>query len=566
MYTMETIREENAMQKITSDWKRRMMRRRIRVFLILIPFLLCLPVYWNYYYHRKDYHAWSVLYMLYSSLRVYMLNIDIPMDTINEPTFAAWARVFIEAARWGGLLVTGTFFFRLLRDIKEGYMTRRKTRRKDAVAIHGSSHYKRILGSALGDRSIVSDSPEKFRARQHVLAFEDNRELFDYFNEHLQDLLPDGEQSASSVYMCLSSGAHSYHTHNGLIVNNKAEDCARMYWRDFFVRRFGDKCERRVAIIGRGDFANALLTQALMVNVFLPGQPGMVYHVYGSGAYESMHPGIRRFTTGVEAEQEQDAVVFHSEDWHKDIDRILQSDRIILADDAEDVNIAVLNGLRAFASGARIHVRARDERMMRVLFSDMDIDSHGSEGQICAFGTDKELYTEEIILKEALMRSAKMIHAHYLRDYGVACKGCARACDETACVSGCEHFEADWSSQTLFIQMANVRSADHMDVKLRQVLAQDCKVDADAVRAYGKVYGELRARDDLDELRPLMEMEHRRWMRHLFINGWEYAADRDNEKKLHPLLVPFEQLDRAQWEKDIGPFDMLVPILSAQFK
>ena len=44
--------------------------------------------------------------------------------------------------------------------------------------------------------------------------------------------------------------------------------------------------------------------------------------------------------------------------------------------------------------------------------------------------------------------------------------------------------------------------------------------------------------------------EHDRWMRERQHNGWTYAAERDNARKHHPLLVPWEQLSEPEKEKD----------------
>lgn len=45
------------------------------------------------------------------------------------------------------------------------------------------------------------------------------------------------------------------------------------------------------------------------------------------------------------------------------------------------------------------------------------------------------------------------------------------------------------------------------------------------------------------ELDILSRREHDRWMQEKIDNGWRYGSPRDNEKRLHPNLVPWEQLD-----------------------
>lgn len=54
-----------------------------------------------------------------------------------------------------------------------------------------------------------------------------------------------------------------------------------------------------------------------------------------------------------------------------------------------------------------------------------------------------------------------------------------------------------------------------------------------------------------DTLERLARDEHDRWVRDLVRDGWSHApAPKDPERKTHPLLVPWEDLDEAEREKD----------------
>ena len=55
--------------------------------------------------------------------------------------------------------------------------------------------------------------------------------------------------------------------------------------------------------------------------------------------------------------------------------------------------------------------------------------------------------------------------------------------------------------------------------------------------------------------------EHQRWMEEKWDNGWRYAPVRDNEKKLHPLLVEWDKLDPAEKKKDIDAVNNIFPLL-----
>jgi hypothetical protein len=65
-------------------------------------------------------------------------------------------------------------------------------------------------------------------------------------------------------------------------------------------------------------------------------------------------------------------------------------------------------------------------------------------------------------------------------------------------------------------------------------------------RARGAVHGWSLGDDDIDRL---AEAEHERWLRRKLDAGWRYAETRDDDKRLHPCLVPWTKLsddDRVQ--------------------
>lgn len=49
---------------------------------------------------------------------------------------------------------------------------------------------------------------------------------------------------------------------------------------------------------------------------------------------------------------------------------------------------------------------------------------------------------------------------------------------------------------------------------------------------------------------PSPEEAHNSWMEAYFNMGWRYGEKRDAEKKTHPDLVPYEQLEQAEKDKD----------------
>jgi RyR domain. len=59
----------------------------------------------------------------------------------------------------------------------------------------------------------------------------------------------------------------------------------------------------------------------------------------------------------------------------------------------------------------------------------------------------------------------------------------------------------------------------------------------------------------------LAKAEHDRWMNEKLANGWIYAPIRDNAKKHHPMLIPYEELPLEEQKKDICVVSKIIPLL-----
>jgi voltage-gated potassium channel Kch len=64
------------------------------------------------------------------------------------------------------------------------------------------------------------------------------------------------------------------------------------------------------------------------------------------------------------------------------------------------------------------------------------------------------------------------------------------------------------------------------------------------------------------ELESLAEEEHLRWMRERTASGWIFGEARDDERKLHPSLIPWADLPEAEKEKDRNAIRVLPGILA----
>ena len=92
--------------------------------------------------------------------------------------------------------------------------------------------------------------------------------------------------------------------------------------------------------------------------------------------------------------------------------------------------------------------------------------------------------------------------------------------------------EEAWKSLDGFLKGSNAARADHyrIEKKLRDLGWED---------------------------ESLWETEHIRWCRFHRLNHWEYAPVRDKAARKHPFLIPYEDLEQAEKEKD-GFYDSRV--------
>ena len=112
-----------------------------------------------------------------------------------------------------------------------------------------------------------------------------------------------------------------------------------------------------------------------------------------------------------------------------------------------------------------------------------------------------------------------------------------------------------WEELDGQVRDMNRQQADHIAVKLR---ALGCRIvpDSSGDNAAAFVMSD-------DEIETLAITEHRRWAASRRLSGWRFGATRDNTKKLHPDLVPWDDLDEATREYDREPVRNLPQLLAA---
>jgi hypothetical protein len=136
---------------------------------------------------------------------------------------------------------------------------------------------------------------------------------------------------------------------------------------------------------------------------------------------------------------------------------------------------------------------------------------------------------------------------------------CARALHEAFLrdKSAAEQSTQAWERLPDTLRRANIRAADHLPAKLWSLGLDIDGLEPGAIPALDEAaiqqLAKLRGGHDVEQMQTLARLEHERWMIERKLDGWRYAPARDDARRLHPQLVPWQQLQRSADEvrKDV---------------
>ena len=293
---------------------------------------------------------------------------------------------------------------------------------------------------------------------------------------------------------------------------SRTEALGRCYWKDHPLRRE----ERLVVLLGCRSAGSAILERAVLTNV-IPGVVGVEYHVFDSDpVFAELHPALMHAMSPENTAE--DRLFFHRESWHDALDLLRSADRIILCADSDEENLTACEQLRTwFAFPGEVHLRL-----------------NAPVPPLRSFGERRAVITPEFVMKDALNRQAVTVNDLYNE--------------------GSAH-PTEWGDLGWFLRESNVAAADHLIVKIRYLLGDESltEVTPDLCRTAAARLRELRP--GLDDL--LQETEHRRWMRFHWLYNWEFSDKRDNSRRRHHLLVPYDELIEEEKKKDLYAWEML---------
>ncbi|MGR9106858.1 MAG: RyR domain-containing protein [Gammaproteobacteria bacterium] len=106
-----------------------------------------------------------------------------------------------------------------------------------------------------------------------------------------------------------------------------------------------------------------------------------------------------------------------------------------------------------------------------------------------------------------------------------------------------------WNRLDESYRQASRHQADHMAAKAAAI---DCRFVPEEESEFFVFYPR--------EVEQLARIEHERWSADRYLNGWKYGPLRDNENKIHPELIPYDQLSEPM--KDLDRYTVrLMPAL-----
>lgn len=486
-------------------------RQQLTIICVIMIYILGMIGFYQSYSH-------SILDCLYATTTLFTMSLMASTDQIN---------IYIEIARWLAIFVSVNIIFTIVQSLYVKYQDYHHLKNKNVVVIHGNSPLVAKININIKD-SIVMNHNILWKAKRHIFAFQSNNEMLQYLFDH-----QDWFQNDQKFYLLTHTLRRGSYEKQNIILCNLAENCARLYWKQYPLQ-FD---EEMIVIIGFDTYGKEMLNQALLLNI-LSTHSHVQYHIFGSGAeYLSHHYQLHQCLSIQQVSEFQDSLIFYEDSWQNHQDILLQADRLIFVEDQDEDNLNLLNLIKKYYVVKRID--------MKYVYTDSIEYLWGNE--INVFGDEKNLLSEDVILNERTMHDAMNIHAHYLQQYV-----CQKQCHQD-CLT-CSFFLEDWSHLSSFVRYSNVAQADHIFNKIRILQHQMKDLDISLKDYYQQL--------DDNQLSELEEIEHIRWCRYHYLHNWQYGEKRNNEKKIHPLLIDYQELkdfdkrkDRHAWEEAIKSYE-----------
>lgn len=325
--------------------------------------------------------------------------------------------------------------------------------------------------------------------KSHIILFSSDEKSLQFYEAHKERL------ARKAVYIGLRELEQGLVQHlPGVVFFDVNRAVARLLWKQIALWKQGVS-SAVIVIWGNSALAMQILETGLQLNLFADGQSLLYYLITDDSSYELRH-GNMNLMNG-------DEVLCIQTGSKQAWEAVQSADIVIIAD---RVGCSMLQNIAVNAK-ARVYY-----------YSPMETDA----GEVMdflllfPFGRDRDVFTDENIRNGKLIARARGQHEAYERRQ-----------QHEAAKRGQSYTVTRWEELSGFLQESNVSSSDYAEI-LEQLLAE------------GK-------RDE-----ELAKLEHIRWCRFHYLKYWRYAAQRDNSRRLHNDLKPYEELPAQERSKDLA--------------
>lgn len=438
----------------------------------------------------------GLLQAMYSAICLYFLDC----------AEAEW-NLLLEIARWFAPLCTVSGIILAMKKAAESIKGFFMCITGKAVVIYCEENEKQILKKNIKRSVFAKQDNVHTGVKDNIIMLANDLESLNFYYKNEKKF------ENSNVYLRLEQMDSFLLKENPVKFFNETELIAKTYWKECNLLKYlhDDTMTVKIAIIGFSQLGQKLLSYGLMNNIYAPNQK-IEYHVWGqSAAYEKMFSQINFMN--------EDSVTYHGEDWAKDLQDFAEFDRIIVT---QEHNLELLQALLYICTDTEIDYYNKGEAELERVFASESLRS---------FGTQEKVLTQKNIMSEELYRLGMELNYSYAHDY-------AKEADKL--LQKEELMRKLWDELKQFLKVSNIAAADYHEIRLMILKAQ------------GKTMADLES-----EKTWLSVAEHIRWSRFHFLNHWTYGqlegepkVTRDDKRRIHTYLVPFEELATDVQEKD----------------
>lgn len=420
--------------------------------------------------------------------------------------------ILVEIARWTAPLATASSVVLVVSSLQRWAVARWKYLRGGSVAVYGPEKEKEAVLSQLGKRGISGEESLVKAGRYILLGSE--QENFDFYQSHAEQL-----RDRPVWLKCESLPAQSV-ADPDLKLFCPEEIAARLFWRqrDVYSLWKSSSGTLRIVFLGFGKLGEELLSQGLQNNLFGPEQR-LEYHVFGDcAAFLATHTSLKEIS---------DPVIRHQEPWYDSLELLERAELLLVI--RQEGQPELLQAVLSATLRRETDVFSSEEPALALL---------AQQERLRLFPWRRSAMDVKLLFEDTMYRRAKRINLRYAHLY--------QGTEETP-----ENMELEWGRLDPFTRYSNVSSADYHEIRLKLLEAQGLSGRAEELSP--------------EELELLAELEHIRWCRYHYLNNWRFGRPengkaKDPVRRLHAMLIPYEELSEGEKEKDRENIRVLLSI------